>query len=424
MRDLFEPISKEERQAECVEKWIQHKCRGTIEAATGFGKTFVAIKAIKRVLRKYPNFKILVIVPTELLQTQWRQRLEDNGITNCGVHVINTAINYNWDCDILILDECHRFAADTFSKVFSKIKYRLILGLTATLKRLDEKHVIIEKFCPVVDTIPLEVAIQNGWVSDFTEYKVYLDVDLTQYKEYNREFTSHFEFFNYDFKLASSMVGEHGFRNRVAYRDMLYNGSDSERKREIFNSITYHAVGLMRTMQQRKDFINSHPDKIRIVRTIIGYRPNSKIMTFSATTKIAESIGIGYVYSGKKSVKKKGRLTIEEFSKLSSGVLNTVKKADEGLDIADLSVAIMLGIDSSPTKKDQRIGRVIRKEEGKCAEIFTLVIRGTVEEEWFNKSHPDNLNIVPIDEENLMHVLKGEPYETYKKKPMKMSFRF
>ena len=44
---------------------------------------------------------------------------------------------------------------------------------------------------------------------------------------------------------------------------------------------------------------------------------------------MAESIGFGKVYSGKDS-KKKGRTTIEEFSKESVGVMNTIKKCDAG----------------------------------------------------------------------------------------------
>lgn len=423
MRDLFSPVSRDDRQAESVEKWIKSKCRGTIEAATGYGKTVVAIKGIKRVLKKYPSMKVLVVVPSDGLVTQWKTKLDEAGVANYGVNTINSTITHNWSCDILVLDEIHRFASDTFKEVFSKVKYRLVIGLTATLKRLDDKQTIVEKYCPVIDTIPLEIAIQNGWVSSFTEYKVYIDTDLSQYKEFNREFTEHFSFFNYDWDLAKSMLGQDGFKARIRYRDQIYTGEDPKVKSDVFKNITYHATSLMRAVKQRKEFIYTHPDKVRLTREIIKYRPNSKIVTFSATTKVAESIGIGYVYTGKDS-KKKGRTTIEEFSKLSSGVINTVKKFDEGIDIPGLNVAIMLGIDSSKTRATQRAGRVIRKEEGKQVEIFTFVIRGTVEEEWYNNSHSNTSSTITLDEENLMHVLRGEPYEQYKRKPMKMTFRF
>ena len=45
------------------------------------------------------------------------------------------------------------------------------------------------------------------------------------------------------------------------------------------------------------------------------------------------------------------------------------------LDIPDLSIAIMLGIDSSKIKATQRVGRVARKFGNKQSEIFNIVIK-------------------------------------------------
>ena len=40
MKDLFDPISRDERQQQCVSKWIKKGGKATIEACTGFGKIF------------------------------------------------------------------------------------------------------------------------------------------------------------------------------------------------------------------------------------------------------------------------------------------------------------------------------------------------------------------------------------------------
>ena len=320
--------------------------------------------------------------------------------------------------------EIHRTGAETFSKVFTKVKYRAILGLTATLERLDERHTIIEKYCPICDTITLAEAMANKWISDYTEYKIVLDVeDIDKYRDMNREFNEHFGFFNYEFEKAMSMVGKDGFRNRIKYRDEICPKGSKEEKSELLKQITYHATAMMQALQKRKKFINSHPDKIRLTQEIIKHRPDSKIITFSATTDIAESIGIGYVYTGKDS-KKKGRTTIEQFSEKETGVLNTIKKADEGLDVKGLSVAIILGMDSSPTRSTQRKGRVIRKEGDKHAEIFTFVINNTVESQWFEKSHKNDVNYITIGEKGLMQVLNGEEPEPYTRPIPKLTFRF
>lgn len=240
------------------------------------------------------------------------------------------------------------------------------------------------------------------------------------YKHYNKEFTEHFEFFNYDFGLLQSMLGPNGFINRAKYRDEICK--DESKRKEVFKAITYHATAAMRALQSRKKFIYNHPEKLKIARKIIEARSEKKIITFSANVKMAESVGIGYVYTGKEG-KKKNRMTIEEFSALEKGVLNSCQLANEGLDCSGLSVGIVMGLDSSPIKSTQRTGRVIRKEGNKFAEMFTLVLENTVECEWYRKSHP-NGNYVTIDVENLEKILRGEPYEPYKKKLKNFTYRF
>lgn len=116
-------------------------------------------------------------------------------------------------------------------------------------------------------------------------------------------------------------------------------------------------------------------------------------------------------------------MTLEEFKEAKVGVLNTSKMLDEGADIPGLSVAVILGFDSSPTTKTQRIGRVIRKAENKVAEVFTFVIKGTVEEEWFRKS-TSGKDFITIDSSNLLDVLEGREFTPKKNKETKMIFRF
>ena len=421
----FKRTTRDERQEECRVKWVKNKCNGTIVASTGFGKTRVGLNCIKTVLKKYPNIKVIVIVPTTALKEQWWGLLDLNGLSlNCEVLVINTAIKGLYKCDIMVIDEIHRVAADTLKHVFETVNYKYILGLTATFERLDGKHELLKKYCPVIDEITLAESKFQGWISDYKEYQVILDVDdIATYKEMNRKFTESFEFFNFDWNKVMSCLGPKGFMYRSQLRDeMCPNGTDEQRK-AVFKQITYHATQFMRTIQARKAFINNHPKKLEIARKIIEARPSSKIITFSNNIKMAESIGMGgKVFSGRDS-KKKGRTTIEEFSKESSGILHTVRKADEGLDVPGLSVAIILGLDSSKIRKVQRIGRVVRKEGDKKAEIFTLVIDQTVETEWFKKSN-NSTSVVTIDEDGLNEVLAGREPKPYVKKIKDFTFRY
>ena len=424
MKDLFTPLTRDERQEESLRKWIKAKGKGTIIACTGFGKTRVAINCFKKVLTKYPNIKAIVVVPTEALKDQWISILDSQGLSlNSEVLVINTASKKQYKCDLLILDEIHRVPADTFSQVFETIKYKLILGLTATLERLDGKHILIEKHCPVIDEVTLEVAKMNGWVSEFTEFQVIITADdIDNYRNYNKEFVANFEFFNFDFNLAMSLLGQNGFKNKIKLRDELCKSNSKSDKSEVLKQINYHSIAFMRALQNRKKFIYNHPQKIEIAREIIKYRSDKKIITFSANTKMAESVGIGYIYTGKES-KKKNRITVEEFAALDKGVINTCQLANEGFDCPGLSVGIVMGLDSSPIKSTQRTGRVVRKEGSKYAEMFTLVLENTAETEWFKKSHKDG-TYTTIDVDNLMKMLKGEPWEPYKKKIQNYTYRF
>jgi len=307
--------------------------------------------------------------------------------------------------------------------VFNTVDYKYVLGLTATFERLDGKHKIVEKYCPICDNVPITECLINGWISSYKIYQVLIDVDdIDTYKQYNKQFQSDFEFFNFDFNLAMSLLGPKGFINRAKLRDERCPNGTEEQRKAMFQNITFHATSFMRMIQKRKAFINNHPKKIELTQRIIDSRPNSKIITFANNVKMAEAINRGEVYTGKTG-KKKGRTTIEEFNNKETGVLCTCFKADEGMDIKGLSVGIVLGTNSSEIKATQRIGRICRFEEGKQAEMFYLIINNTVESEWFLKAN-SNQNYITIDEEGLNDVLAGKEPKPYVKKLKNFTFRF
>ena len=417
MQTPVKQLTRDERQAVCVEKWKQSNGHSTIVGATGFGKTRVALKIIKWLQSLHPEITIIVVVPTIGLQEQWVEELDKFGCSreHVEVYVINSVIKNTHTCNLLILDECHRYASADFKKVFDMVTYNMILCLTATFERLDGKEKLIAKYAPVVDKVSIQECLANKWVSNYKEYVVVIEPEyLDEYDKLTAEFMTHFEFFDYDFGTAMSMVGKNGWKNRYNYAKEICQ--NSALVKDTFKTVTIHAMGLMRAMQARKKYISSHPEKLRIAEEIIAHRPDSKIITFCATVAMAEQIQEGYVYTGKDS-KKGNRVTLNEFSKMKSGVLNTVKKANEGINLPDLDVGIMLGVDSSKIKHAQTRGRVVRYQEGKNAEYFTLILKDTVEVEWWRRSQgKDSCEV--IDEDNLMHVLNHEPYETYKE-PLK-----
>lgn len=429
MNDLFsnsqtinsDNVSRTERQKLGVQKWVDNKMKGTLVYATGVGKTYTAVLAIKRFLSKNPGKKVLVVVPTDPLFKQWNKELKEHGIDMwCIVKIINTIVKHDWVCDLLVLDEIHGYASHLFGQVFQRVKYKIILGLTATLTRLDGKDSYIRQFCPVVDEIPLEVALENNWLSPYREYKVIVNVDLTEYIIADREFKEHFSFFNNDFTLAMACMSD--WKKRAALSKEMYTGNDPKQRSAMNKVILAHAAGFSRTLQKRKAFIYNHPKKIELTNLILEHRMDKKCITFSPSIPVAEQIKYGTVYHSKQTKKKRTQI-MEEFRPLSTGILNTAKALDEGADIPGLSVAVILSNSSSDRQKTQRIGRVIRKAENKVAEIFTLVLKGTVEEEWFRRSSGTN-TYVTVSDDDLINLLKGLPFNIKANKSTGLKFRF
>lgn len=405
-------MTRDERQKQCLAKWLKSGGAATVVACTGFGKTRVALNLISAFVKRNDQSSSLIVVPTEPLKEQWIDELDKRGLLdNARVEIINTVVKYDWTCDLLVADEIHLMAADTFSKVFEKVSYKNILGLTATFERLDGKEVLISKYAPVCDTIDITLAEKNGWVAPHREYLVLLDVDLKEYNELTKEFNQCFAQFNWDFNLAMNCATDI-IKCRAYAKKMGLDG----------NTVMGVAQKWNRAMHKRKEFIYNHPKKMEIARKIIDARADRKCITFSSTISQAESFGFGWVLHSKKKPKE-NKKTIEEFNAADMGYLHTSKAADQGLDCKGINLEIILHTDSSKTRKTQRIGRAIRFEEGKTSEIFTLVLKGTQEVNWFNNSNTSK--VITINEEQLEKVLNGESIETRERENIvNTKFRF
>jgi superfamily II DNA or RNA helicase len=214
-------------------------------------------------------------------------------------------------------------------------------------------------------------------------------VDLSQYHQLNKTFMSHFAFFDFDFSLAMSLLTN------------IFKQQQFAKSRNVpLKDVKANVYNFMRVVQARKAFIANHPYKLEIAKKIIEARKDKKIITFNSSIKQCESYETGYVvHSG--NTKKKNRMTLEEFAKCDKAIIHSAAQLKEGLDVPGLEVAIVTGFNSSQIEKKQMNGRVIRYEPGKQAEIFTLVLKGTVEEKWFQKS-TEEMNYIELTEEDII----------------------
>lgn len=211
---------KLQKQLWIIDRWIANGCKGTLEAATGFGKTYVAILIIQRIHKKYPHAIIDVVVPKVNLLLDWvdteRGHIKRYGLYNVNVYVVNTYIKFERRFPtLLILDEIHNYASDEFGKVFeiagiqpienSKGQTPYCLGLSATLERIDGKHSFIEIYCPIIATVSLEEAKRQGYISNYKTFNLGLRFGEEEQAEYDKLHTivnKTFGRFDYNFPLA------------------------------------------------------------------------------------------------------------------------------------------------------------------------------------------------------------------------------
>lgn len=360
-------------QEYAISLWEKKDYIGTFEWATGVGKTFAGVLAMKR----FPGIRKMIIVPSRPLKSQWLKEITKHQIINAKVIVVNTAIKHFYETDLLVLDEIHRFNANTFSQIFDKIKYNKVLGLTATFERTDKKHYFMEKHCPIIHKIPIKEALRLGFISDMIVYNYGIklsDEAKKIYEYYDKEFNKYFQFFNYEFDLAMSCLKTPEARKVYSIR----SGYDEK-------TIRVMAINFNRTMAKRKELIYYNRDKLSAVLNLVNIYKSNKIIVFTERVNIMNTlhklIKNSYIYDTKFSKDKKDSI-INNFTNSENGVLIAVKALDEGIDIPDADIGIIHSNSSSKRQMVQRSGRIIRKNEDKIALIINVYLEDTQDKKW------------------------------------------
>lgn len=396
--------SRQNRQDEIIREWKNGvKGEGTLEAATGFGKTYVALQIMRRMQNKHPHVNFQVITPTNYLRKQWRSKVSDFDINNVQIDTVQYLTrNYSGSkakrkATILIPDEIHKYGGPQFRKVFDAVNYKYILGLTATVPQ-GEKRKIIEEYAPVFEKVPLSECREEGWVSSFNVYNLGVDMSVderNQYQYLDDQFYRFFSWFDYDFNEAKRCLNDD-----KACRDWATKINRSKK------AVRGFAANCFKYMRERKNMLYNLPSKVDAAVKIAETFPNKMIIMFGQSTdfadKTAEEINkklgktvalpyhsnlegreIGGEYHGKKKVRE---FAVNEFSKKKSdiNILTTAEALDMGADIPEVDIGVTLAGTSSKRQFTQRTGRIIRKREGKEAFIIEVYAVDSQDEKWLN----------------------------------------
>jgi superfamily II DNA or RNA helicase len=373
-----------EWQQKALINWEKNKYKGIIKAATGSGKTFIGINAIRKLL--YP--KTIVCVPTLVLQEQWKQELikagcDKNNIGLIGngnmqtnkkyiVAIINSLRNILLECELLIIDEIHHSFSEKNKKVFS-INYDKFLGLSATPERADESHEEFIKDIPIIYEYSLQDGINNQIISDYELINVPVSIQ---------------EELNVKYKELSNIITEgmnmYGSMNHLLNAVKKYDRT---------------AIKTLKAIQERKKLLLTNPDKYLKTIELIKQHKQQKIIVFCEFIESAEIIlsmlekSIDFpvfVYHSK--LKKEERIKIlNEYKENSNGVLITVRCLDEGMNIPEVEIGIIVGGSSVKRQMIQRLGRILRKiNKEKKTILYQLYTAGTKEYQWI-KNRSKNL---------------------------------
>jgi superfamily II DNA or RNA helicase len=385
------PFSLKEDQIDAVNAWIDNDFRGTIVYSTGTGKTEIAFECAKRVACRYSSsstMNVLLMVPRIILIEQNIKRLVSYGIpkdkigayfgerkeireiTICTYQSIIRNLDIIRRSNMVIFDEIHliRDTAKIFSKLFDVViedHKKAILGLTATLDEKDlSKYNTILTLLPPVKRYPIKNAVNDKRLAK--PIVIPLKVNLTE-KEQNdydtysakiKKISNRFK--KYDAESMTGLLRKGGFASGMAKAWFL-------------------------NIRKRKLLLSCAENKLLSALNLITKKfPNEKIMIFSETIDSISKLRDMLELEGTKAMiidsntnSRKRQSILNQWGKEFYPLLS-VHTLEIGFDIPQVRIEVILATTSNMNQVIQRIGRVIRKQEGKdLALIYVIYVSDT-----------------------------------------------
>ena len=365
-------------QEEAVNAWLGNKRRGLVALPTGAGKTVVAIYAMSLV-----DLPTLIIVYTREQMLEWREKLlkftnlsvgdvglfygEEKRTAKVTIATYQSAYR-NMDLlydrfSLLVVDEAHHLPAEKFRLIAERSLAPYRLGLSATPYREDGRH---EELFALLGGIVYEKSVEElesmGYIAPYTIIPRLVSLapdELRKYRELRRAY----------------QVLARGRRVEELVKAAA-SGDESARKALQLLSETRKLLAHSRAkLEEAKSIVESELGR------------GSKVIVFTQYVSQAEQLGklLGApVLTGKTDTRRR-RLILELFKKGRYRVLVLTTVGDEGLDIPDADVGVILSGTSSKRQFIQRLGRLLRPASGKTARLYYIAVKGSQEEATMKK---------------------------------------
>ena len=370
-----------------------------VEAPTAAGKTVFAMMAIDMLKFRKPGLKTVIVVPTINLLKQWRKELvkflgvseeeigefygpkKDNSSgKKFMIYVINSAARdrnlfyqqLENKFDFVIHDEVHHVGAETYKDLL-KIEFSYKLGISATPDREYDSEgtkEIVKYFGTKIDVPKEHVELAP---MDFNMIRVELTGDESE--RYNTFRKKLGVFLSKLKRLYGLNPNSKNFFKKL--KELSEAGVDEAKA----------YIGVIRKMENiRFTAFN----KLKAVRGLANSL-DKKTIIFCDRISFVEKINlvlkksypdrkIFVIHSGLK--KKEQHQQLAGFKQSSNGILVAARIVDEGFDVPDASIGVLVSFTKTKRQSIQRDGRILRYMDGKIAKKYVFVIKDIDEEDY------------------------------------------
>jgi superfamily II DNA or RNA helicase len=365
-------------QLDALYAWQAAHCRGSIVLPTGAGKTFVAIQAIVQVQRS-----TVVIAPTIDLLHQWYARLVNAFDTDIGVYygsektilpitvttyhsAGNLIADYGNQFKLIIYDEVHHLPAPSWGETALMSPSPFRLGLTATYPEDHEQEVGRWRISDLIGDIVYQKRIGDLVGQQLAEYRTErIRVNLTDIER---------EQYDHDYAIYSTF-----FRSRQLHKT---HGANWFMELMRLSAFDREARRALLARHRLLNLLAGAENKLVMLTKLLREHPHKSVLIFTENNDVVYQISRQYlipVLTHETRAAERKQI-LEGFQAGMYRAIVTSKVLNEGVDVPEAKVAIVLGGTSSAREYIQRLGRVLRKRGNRQAVLFEVIVRNSVDE--------------------------------------------
>ncbi len=361
-------------QEASIQAWKNAGRRGVIVLPTGAGKTFVAQMAIELTKRS-----TLVVVPTLDLMQQWYDLilsvfnvevgLIGGGYFEVGAITITTyssAFRFmerlGDQFGLLICDECHHLPGSVHRYIADLSIAPFRLGLTATPERADGGEVLLEELLgPIIYRLEAQ-ELAGDYLADYSIVRVRVQMSSEERAAYERERSVYRQFIATQNIRLSSVQG---------WQHFVMASARSEAGRRA-----------MLAYRESKRIALGTEAKLGVLIELLRRHARERVLIFTAENEMVYRISEQFLIPAitHETPVKERKQWLDAFNRGDILALATSKVLNEGVNIPEASVAVILSGSGSTREHIQRLGRILRKQPEKEAVLYEVVTSETTEE--------------------------------------------